>query len=105
MRLAGSGAQTANRFNGCFGQFKARIGMVETEEVNPVMRFGELTIGLKERRVACHGLVKQLHSLEQIFFCPRAKGNAVDEVFGSQVEIVGNKVPGRWLLDGGFLDS
>ena len=105
MCLSGVGVQTADRLNGCFGQFEACLRVVETKEINPVMRSRELAIGSKERRVACNSLFKELHGLKQIFSCPRAKGNAIDEVFGSQIEIVGNKIPGRWLFDGRFLDS
>src|SRR6266511_3825965 len=75
---------------------------METEEINPIMRPRELAIGVKERRVACHGLVKQLHGLEKILLCPRAKGNAIDQVFRLQVEIVRNEIRGRWLFDSGF---
>ena len=88
MYLSGVRAQTADRLNGCFGQSEACLRVVETKEINPVMRSRELKIRGKERRVACNSLLKQLHGLEQIFFCQCAKRNAIDEVFGSQVEIV-----------------
>ena len=98
MCLSGIGAQAANRLNGRFGQFKPRLGVIETEEINSVVRSRQLAIGQKEQRVARDGLIKQLHRLQQIFFCPRAKRNAIDKVFGSQVGIVGNKIRGRRLL-------
>src|SRR5437773_3511020 len=103
MRLAGFRTQTPNQLNGCFGQFKPRVAMVEAEKINSVVRSGHLTIGVKERRVVRHSLVKQLHGLEQILLCPRAKRNAIDQLFASQVEIVRNEVR-RWrLLDSDFL--
>ena len=76
--------------------------MVETKEIHPVVRSCELAIGVKEQRVACNGLVKQLHGFEQILFCARAKRNAIDESLGTRVGIVGNKVRGRRLFDSGF---
>ena len=98
--LSRIGVQTAN---GCFRQFKPRIGVIEPKEISPVMRCRKLTIGIRERRVAPNRLVEQLRGLEQIFFCPRAKRSAIDEVFGSQVQIVRNKIRSWGLLDGGFL--
>jgi hypothetical protein len=53
--------------NGCFDQFEACLTVVETKEINPVMRPGGLAIGIKERTVACNSLFKELHGLEQIF--------------------------------------
>ena len=38
MGLSRAGAQTSNRLNGCFSQVKARVCMVESKEVHPVMR-------------------------------------------------------------------
>ena len=64
---------------------------------------GQLAVGQKEQWVARDCLVEQLHRAEQIFFCPRAECNPVDQVFRSQVGIVGNQVRGRRLLDGCFL--
>ena len=69
------------------------------------MRSGELVIGSSERMVARNSLVEQLHGLKQILFCARAKRNAIDEVRGSKIEVVCNKIRGRWLFDGGFLDG
>ena len=102
MRFSGVGAQAADRLHGCFRQFKARSGVIEAEEINPVMRSRELAISIKEQRIARDGLIKQLHGLQQIFFCPGAKGNAIDEVFGPRVTVVSDKVRGRRLFDGGF---
>ena len=76
--------------------------MVETKEINAVMRSRELAIGIKKKRVACDGLIKELHGLEQILSCSRAKRNAINKIFGSQVRIIGDKVCGRWLFDRDF---
>ena len=94
--------QAADRLKGCFRQFKARIGVIETEEINSVVCTRKFTISQKEQRVARDGLIKQLHRLHQIFFCPGAKRNAIDKVFGSQIGIVSNKIRRRRLLNGRF---
>ena len=102
MRLSRFGTQTAKRLNGRFGQFKPRIRVIETEEINSVVCAGELAIGQKEQRVARHGLIKQLHRLHQIFFRPCAPWNPADKVFASQIRVVSNQIC-RWrLLDGCF---
>src|SRR5207244_4747 len=54
-------AQAANGLHGCFRQLKTGFGVIETEEVNPVMRSSQQIIGNHERRVARHSLLKQLH--------------------------------------------
>jgi hypothetical protein len=59
--------------NGCFYQFEAFLTVVETKEINPVMRPGELAIGIKERTVACNSLFKELHGLEQIFLLEKER--------------------------------
>ncbi len=48
MRLARFRAQAANGLDGCFGQLKTRSGVIETEEVNPVMRSSQQIIGNHE---------------------------------------------------------
>src|SRR4029453_17744792 len=70
--------QAASRLKGCFGQLKSRVGVIETEEINSVMCSDELTIGIEEQRIACDSLIKQLRGLDQIFFCPGTKRNAID---------------------------
>src|SRR5438128_100968 len=85
------GTQTANRLKDCFGQLKSGIRVIKAEEINSVMRSDELTVGIKEQRITGDSLVKQLDGLGQIFLCPGTKCNAIDEIFGSQVLIVGNK--------------
>ena len=42
MCLSRFGTQAANGLNGCFGQLKARFSVIEAEEINFVMRSGEL---------------------------------------------------------------
>src|SRR4029077_12261956 len=64
MRLPRFRAQPANGLHGCFGQLKTRFGMIETEEVNPVMRSSQRSIGNHERWVARDSLLKQSHGLE-----------------------------------------
>src|SRR5438552_12874983 len=103
MGFSGVRANTADRLNGCFSQFNPRVRVIETEEIQAVMRSCQLIISSSERTVARDSLVEKLYRVEQILFCPRAKRNAIDEVCGSQIEVVGNKVTGRWLLDRGFL--
>src|SRR6266446_3526690 len=95
-------AQPANRSDGRFGQLKARIGVIETEEINAVMRSRELTVGIKEQWIVRNSLIEQSNGFEQIVFFPRAKRNAVDQVFGPQICVVGDKIRSRRLLDGGF---
>src|SRR6266496_2039084 len=92
MCLSGVGVQIADGVNGCFGQLEACVRVVETKEINQIMRSRELAIGIKERRVACDRPFKQFHALEQIFSYSRTKRKAIDEIFGSQIEIVGNKI-------------
>ena len=58
MCLSRFGTQATNGSNGCLGQLKARFGVIETEEVNSVMRSSELIIGNEERRIARHSLTK-----------------------------------------------
>src|SRR6266480_1304928 len=64
MRLSRFRAQPANGLHGSFGQLKARFAVIETEEVNPVMRSSQHVISNNERWVAPHSLLKQLHGLE-----------------------------------------
>src|SRR6266481_1428295 len=64
MRLSRFRAQAANGLDRCLGQLKTRVGMIEAEEVNPIMRSSQQIIGNHERWVARHGLTKQLHGLE-----------------------------------------
>src|SRR6266496_5055010 len=52
MRLSRFRAQPANGLHGSFGQLKARFAVIETEEVNPVMRSSQHVIGNNERWVA-----------------------------------------------------
>ena len=51
--------------------------MVETKKINPIVRSRDLAISIKEQRVACDGLVKQLHGLDQIFLGGILKGNMI----------------------------
>jgi hypothetical protein len=64
MRFSRFRAKPANGLDGCFGQLKARSGVIETEEVNPVMRSSQQIIGNNERWVACRSLLKQSHGME-----------------------------------------
>ena len=48
-------------------------------------------------------LVEELHGLEQIFFCTGAKRNAINQVFGSKIEIVRNEVVSWRFLNRDFL--
>src|SRR6266481_5247147 len=64
MRLSRFRAQAANGLHGCIGQLKTRFGVIETEEVNPVMRSSQNIIRKDERWVARHSLLKQLHGLD-----------------------------------------
>jgi hypothetical protein len=63
MHLSRFGAQTANRLDGRFGQLKARIGVIETEEINAVMRSRELIIGIKEHVIARNSLIEESNGL------------------------------------------
>src|ERR1700758_3779251 len=95
-------AQLANRLDGRFGQLKAGIGVIETEQINAVMRSRELTVGIKERGIARNSLIEESNGFKQIIFFPRAKRNLIDEVFGSEVRVVGDKICSRRLLNSGF---
>ena len=57
-------AQPANRLDGRFGQLKARIGMIKTDEVNAVMRSRKLTVGIKKQGIARNSLIEQSNGLE-----------------------------------------
>ena len=57
-------AQTANRFDGRFGQLKARSGVIETEEINAVMRSRELTVSIKKQGIVRNRLIEQSNGLE-----------------------------------------
>ena len=78
--------------------------MVETKEVELVMSVGELAIGLEKRGITRDSLVQQIGGLEQVRHRPTAKQRQ-KKVSRPEVKIVGDKIRGRWLFNGGFLDS
>ena len=43
---------------------KAGIGVIETEEINAVMRSRELTVGIKEQWIVRNSLIEQSNGLD-----------------------------------------
>src|SRR5262249_32614097 len=58
MRFSRVRTRVTNRPNGCLGQLKAFLTVVEAEEINFVVRCGELIIRVEERRIAGDSLTK-----------------------------------------------
>src|SRR5581483_1545646 len=100
MRFASLRTKPADRVKRSLRQVEAGVSMVKTEKINSIVRTCEFSVGQEEERVARDRLVKQLDSLEQVFFGARAERNAVDEVFGTQIKIVSHDVGGGRFLNG-----
>ena len=64
MSLPRGRAQLANRLDGRFGQLKARIGVIETEEINAIIRSRELSVGIKEQGIARNSLIEESNRFE-----------------------------------------
>ncbi len=73
VQFPGIGPQTANGVDCVFGQFQARVGVIEPEEINAVVRSSQLRVGHVKEWIASHGLLQQLHGLEQFFPGPGAE--------------------------------
>src|SRR5947207_12789200 len=76
--------------------------MIETKEVNVVVRCRQLTPGEVEIRVAPDSLIEHFDSLKQ-FLVDLRVGDTCNECFAADVKGVGDKIPGRAFLDGGLL--
>src|SRR5256885_547537 len=76
--------------------------MIETKEVNVVVRCRQLAPGKIEIRVARDSLIEHFDSLKQ-FLVDLRVGDTSKERFAADVKSVGAQIPGRAFLDGGLL--
>src|SRR4029453_3591421 len=66
------------------------------------MRFGQSAISKEKCRVARDRLLEQMRCLEKIFLQSRAETCVGTKCFGSHIQVVGDKIGRRCLLDGRF---
>jgi hypothetical protein len=103
VRLTGVGAKAQRSLNGRVGEGEALWCMIESQEVELVVRAGKLVIRTQECIVARYRIFKQARCLKQVFFCPCTETNPVNETFSAYVKIISGEVSCRVLLNGGFL--
>ena len=73
--------------------------MIQTKEVEVVVRGGQFAVGEIKVRVPRHSLLEQLNGLAHFFVDLGIKRNGGKERFRPYVEAVGGNIPGRPLGD------
>jgi hypothetical protein len=73
--------------------------VIESVPVKINMHFREQAVSPHETRVARDRLVKQANGFEPVFLCIWIIGRCLELFFCLNVELIGDKIGSRWLLD------
>src|SRR4029450_7336680 len=102
------GTEAKRRLDRCFSQRQARRRAIKAIEVKVVMSPGQLAIHLEKGWVMRNSLVKEIGSVQQIFFVASVVTIACNnrgqkKIFGTAIEVERGEVNGWRELDGQFL--
>src|SRR5436190_10255515 len=86
VRIARIRSQPQGVFNCRVRQGETARGVVESEEVEIVVRASQLAIGEQEPGIVIDGLVEEIHGLEELLLRGPAAGNSVDQCRGPNVK-------------------
>src|SRR5437870_7258966 len=102
VRVARIRSQPQGVFNCRVRQGETARGVVESEEVEIVVRASQLAIGEQACGIAADGLVEEIHGLEELLLHGPAAGNSVDQCRGPNVKIEGREISSGSLFERGL---
>src|ERR1043166_6491218 len=102
MRFARIWAQASERLNCCLGHGQTSGGVIDADEIESIMRDGQLVVSQRKTGITLGHLAEQANSFDQTLLLRHRDSGSVNELFGARVKIECHEIGGGLLFDGGF---